>query len=362
MTPGWDAPVTCTCVPMGSEPDVQPFVAVLPPVPEQWAAWPMSTVLEASEKTKFAVHCAPAVKVWTPGWIGAVAAGAHVGAALAEGASAATNGRATVAHVTAAAKTRASNFMGSSSLGGPHARYRPFGSITPISAGCTLPAESPSTPSRTSVRRLTGPLEAEGNGGETCASGARRRRGLQRGQAAADRAPVVVTRVRAATPPEAAGAGRLLDGRDRIDRVRDPGDPGGAGAGGGHGRARGPGADLAARRGAARARGPELPADVVRLSERRRLLHREPRDPRDEPVARGRGVAAGRLHADGLGVGCSRGCRDHFGDRSVAWSRGRARDGADRHHRHREPARRQRIGPAVRATDLCVRVDDDPVG
>src|SRR5437763_7504562 len=149
MTPGWDAPVTCTCVPMGSEPDVQPFVAVLPPVPEQWAAWPMYTVLEASKKTKFAVHCAPAVKVWTPGWIGAVAAGAQVGAALAEGASAATNGRATVAHVTAAAKTRASSFMGRSSLGGPHARYRRFGSITPISTECMPPGGSPSTPWRT---------------------------------------------------------------------------------------------------------------------------------------------------------------------------------------------------------------------
>src|SRR2546429_1084233 len=155
MTPGWDAPVTCTCVPMGSEPDVQPFVAVLPPVPEEWVAWPMYTVLEASKKTKFAVHCAPAVKVWTPGWIGADAAGAQVGAALAEGASAATNGRATVAHVTAAAKTRASSFMGRSSLGGPHARYRRFGSITPISTECTLPGGSPSTPWRTSVPRLT---------------------------------------------------------------------------------------------------------------------------------------------------------------------------------------------------------------
>src|SRR5690349_11130002 len=156
MTPGCDAPVTCTCVPMGSEPEVQPFVAVLPPVPEQWAAWPMYTVFEASKKTKFAVHCAPAVKVWTPGWIGAVAAGAHVGAALAEGASATTKGTATVAHVTAAAKTQASSFMGWSSLNGPHARYRRFGSITPISTGCTLPGQRPSTPSRTSVRRLRG--------------------------------------------------------------------------------------------------------------------------------------------------------------------------------------------------------------
>ncbi len=41
MTPGFDAPVTCTAVPTGNEPDVQPFVAVFPPVPEQCAAWPM---------------------------------------------------------------------------------------------------------------------------------------------------------------------------------------------------------------------------------------------------------------------------------------------------------------------------------
>src|SRR5690349_3645523 len=275
MTPGCDAPVTCTCVPMGSEPEVQPFVAVLPPVPEQWAAWPMYTVFEASKKTKFAVHCAPAVKVWTPGWIGAVAAGAHVGAALAEGASATTKGTATVAHVTAAAKTQASRFMGCSSLGGPHARYRRFGSITPISTGCTLPGQRPSTPSRTSVRRLRGdppPVDAQDSGEDTGASGARRRRALQRGQAAADRTPVVIEGVRAATPPEAAGVGRLLDGRDRVDRVRDPGDPGGAGAGGGHGRARVPRADLAARGRAPRDRGPELPADPVRLSERRRVV------------------------------------------------------------------------------------------
>ena len=30
---------------------------------------------------KLAVHCAPAVRVWTPGWMAAVAAGAHAGAA-----------------------------------------------------------------------------------------------------------------------------------------------------------------------------------------------------------------------------------------------------------------------------------------
>jgi hypothetical protein len=89
MTPGRDAPVTCTGVPIGSEAEVQPLVAVFPPVPEQCAACPMYT-LPASKKTKFAVHCAPLVKVCTPGWIAAVAAGAHVGAALASVVSVAT--------------------------------------------------------------------------------------------------------------------------------------------------------------------------------------------------------------------------------------------------------------------------------
>ena len=41
MVPGLLAPSTSTCVPTGSEPLVQPSVSVLPPVPEQWAAWPM---------------------------------------------------------------------------------------------------------------------------------------------------------------------------------------------------------------------------------------------------------------------------------------------------------------------------------
>src|SRR5260370_22541955 len=118
MAPGCDAPVTCTCVPMGSEPDVQPFVAVLPPVPEQWAAWPMYTVFEASKKMKLAVHCPPAVKVWTPGWIGAVAAGAQAGAALAAGASAAALRTPTVAHATPAGQTRARSHSWRASLGG----------------------------------------------------------------------------------------------------------------------------------------------------------------------------------------------------------------------------------------------------
>jgi hypothetical protein len=41
MVPGWLAPSTSTAVPSGSEPESQPLVSVAPPVPEQWAAWPM---------------------------------------------------------------------------------------------------------------------------------------------------------------------------------------------------------------------------------------------------------------------------------------------------------------------------------
>src|SRR4029078_4846173 len=78
--PGCDAPSTVTGVPTGSEAEVHPSVSVLPPVPEQGAAWPMKTSVP-SVKTKLAVHCAPSVSVCTPGWIAAVGAGAQVGAA-----------------------------------------------------------------------------------------------------------------------------------------------------------------------------------------------------------------------------------------------------------------------------------------
>jgi hypothetical protein len=40
---------------------------------------------------KFAVHCAPPVRVCTPGWIVAVAAGAQAGAAPLDGVDAAAN-------------------------------------------------------------------------------------------------------------------------------------------------------------------------------------------------------------------------------------------------------------------------------
>ena len=41
MVPGLLAPSTVTFVPTGRVPLLQPSVSVFPPVPEQWAAWPM---------------------------------------------------------------------------------------------------------------------------------------------------------------------------------------------------------------------------------------------------------------------------------------------------------------------------------
>ena len=74
------APVTSTFVPIGSDWLVHPSVSVAAPVPEQWAAWPTYTV-EPLVKMKFDVHWAPSVNVCTPGWMAAVAAGAHADAA-----------------------------------------------------------------------------------------------------------------------------------------------------------------------------------------------------------------------------------------------------------------------------------------
>src|SRR6266511_1507613 len=77
--PGWAAPSTSTGVPSGSDSLSQPLVSVAAPVPEQCAAWPRYT-LEPSWKTKFEVHWAPSVMVWTPGWIVAWSAGAQADA------------------------------------------------------------------------------------------------------------------------------------------------------------------------------------------------------------------------------------------------------------------------------------------
>src|SRR4051812_22177440 len=86
MIAGCPVPMS-TAVPLGSDCAEQPLVSVLPPVPEQWAAWPRY-VVEPSLKTKFAVHWAPSVNVWTPGWTVAEPAGAHADAVDALNASA----------------------------------------------------------------------------------------------------------------------------------------------------------------------------------------------------------------------------------------------------------------------------------
>src|SRR4051794_1677188 len=82
----WPVPMS-TAVPFGRDWAEQPLVSVLPPVPEQWAACPRY-VVEPSLKTKLAVHWAPCVNVWMPGWTVAEAAGAHADAVEALRASA----------------------------------------------------------------------------------------------------------------------------------------------------------------------------------------------------------------------------------------------------------------------------------
>jgi hypothetical protein len=69
-------------------------------------------VAPESKYTKFAVHCAPLVSVWTPGWIVAVAAGAHVGAAAAvnEVAAAVATSDPHTMVMTAIARTRTGAF------------------------------------------------------------------------------------------------------------------------------------------------------------------------------------------------------------------------------------------------------------
>ena len=115
------------------------------------------------------------------------------------------------------------------------------------------------------------------------------------------------------------------------------------------------GPDLDRGRGPARDRRDVVPPDDLRLSERRRLVHRQPREPRREPVARRGRVAARRLHPHGRGVDLGRRRRDHL-DPAV---RGRS----TKHrvalclaiivvHHAREPARHQGVGPPVRVPDV----------
>ena len=181
-------------------------------------------------------------------------------------------------------------------------------------------------------------------------------------EAAADRIAARIGGAGGAASAQARGAGRLRDGCDRVDCVCVAGDPGRAGAGRGDGGARLPRADLAGRDRVVGDRDRELSPDAVRLSERRRFVHREPREPRYGNVARRGGGADGRLHADGVGVDRGRRRGDHVGDRAAARTRGRALARLARADRRGEPARRPGVGPTVRAADLPLHRDDEPAG
>src|SRR5947199_7018380 len=84
--------------------------------------------------------------------------------------------------------------------------------------------------------------------------------------------------------------GRLLLRRHLLHGLRHRGDPAGPRAAGGHEGPRLPDPHRLHRLHPAGHRGLQLPADDLRLPERRRLLHRLSGEPRGEPVAGGRGV------------------------------------------------------------------------
>src|SRR5216117_1369670 len=166
-------------------------------------------------------------------------------------------------------------------------------------------------------------------------------------------------------PPRAAAqagrARRLLLRRALVRRLRDGRDPPHPRAGRDR-RAALLGPDRAGHHRAARDRHGLLPADDPRLSQRRRLLHRRPGQPRDGGGAGGGGRAARRLRADRLGVG-----RRGRGGRDVGVARPGAPQGGDRRrvrgrHRARQHPRRARVGAHLRRPDLflhrVVRLDD----
>src|SRR5919197_5140598 len=109
----------------------------------------------------------------------------------------------------------------------------------------------------------------------------------------------------APAPPQVAGVAGLLLGRDLLERVRDPGDDAGPRDRGGR-RPRVPGPDRAGDRRPPGDRGDLVPADGLRLSERRRLVHRGPREPRDPARADGGGRTPERLHPHGRRLGRGR--------------------------------------------------------
>ena len=110
--------------------------------------------------------------------------------------------------------------------------------------------------------------------------------------------------------------------------------------------------DLGGHRGAAGRRGAVVPADDLRLPERRRLVRRGQGEPRPAGRARGGRVAADRLRADGRRL-------DRLGRAGGDLGRARALDPCRRAEsrrarraRARQPARRARVGVRLRTPDL----------
>ena len=106
-----------------------------------------------------------------------------------------------------------------------------------------------------------------------------------------------------------------------------------------------------------------VPADDLRLPERRRQLRRQPREPRREPVAGRRRVAARRLHPHRRGVDLRRRRRHHVDPRVPRPRRSTAsRSGSVLilAHQPRQPARHQGVGPHLRGAHLHLHRDPRP--
>ena len=92
-----------------------------------------------------------------------------------------------------------------------------------------------------------------------------------------------------------------------------------------------------------------LPPDLPRLSERRRRLRGQPREPRRERLADRRLGAADRLRAHGRRLGRRRRRRDHQRGPGAAAARGRAVARLRRRAHGRQPARGQGVRARLRA-------------
>ena len=113
--------------------------------------------------------------------------------------------------------------------------------------------------------------------------------------------------------------------------------------------------DLDRGRGAARDRRPLVPADGSRLRDERRRVHRRPREPRHAAEPHGGGRAAHRLRPHRRRVDLRRHLRDHVVRAVARQPQGRAVARVPAADRARQPARRARVGAALRAPDVRLR-------